>query len=352
MPPPALPIPFYNACYFPFFTKQGWKLYQELKRADFTPTHDCPIADILRIVHPKRIFKIHPLQMEDAHFQAAIILDEEGKFVTAYCITEKINELSDADLLLERSILHSLPDRNYHLGCFYHYDLPRKNHLFRFVYADRQKSFISAQVFDFSKDPVICAVNFALMTGYHGSPASDFLPLQMPDPIVSEGPPRKRPHSNAFDFGQLFSTIWPTIDSSLRLVSSFRDGDTVWYQHGRSKVYLRLSWEVVMGPQRVEASTKAKDKGRKLVAAHVIWDGTRVVEEHGEIIAGQEMASKVRSSLGIPSDDIQYLRTYRRYSLVEIPLAELSLHHQLSLLHLVLTTDNGMRQMCVESAIG
>jgi hypothetical protein len=65
-----------------------------------------------------------------------------------------------------------------------------------------------------------------------------------------------------------------------------------------------------------------------------------VVEEHAKVIECQE--TLIWSLLGIPPEEIQYLRTTRSSSLVETPLADLTLYHQLSLLYLVLTTEEGL----------
>ena len=105
-------------------------------------------------------------------------------------------------------------------------------------------------------------------------------------------------------------------------------------------LYVKLSWEVVKGDNETGAKARRKQKDSSITGAHIVWDGANVVEEHAKVIECQE--TSIRSLLGIPPEEIQYLRTARSSSLVETPLADLTLYHQLSLLYLVLTTEEGL----------
>jgi hypothetical protein len=348
MPPPPLPTPFYNACYFPYLTREGLELSQKLRNAGFKPSPDFDnaIIDILnglQRIYPELILTIHELEMGKEPFQASFIQDDKGKFVSAFRHSSSTNDItSDTinDLSLERTILASIPNQKYFLGCHYCFDKSDKRHLFRFTYVDRQSRFKSAQVFDYIRDPHICATNVALMCGQFESPSFQFPPLRMPDPTQRDGPPRKRPCSGPlYKFKDMFTKAWPPIDEELNQISISRNGDTVWYVDGRTSRYVKYSWEVVKGDNETGAKARRKKKNSCISGAHVVWDGANIVEEQAKVLECREPS--IRSLLGIPPEDIRYLRTTRSSSLVETPLADLTLYHQLSLLHLVLTTEEG-----------
>jgi len=342
--PPPFPTPFYNACYFPFLTDEGKELTKKLRHTGFKPSPDFDnaIIDILnglQRLYPTPILTIHELEMGKEPFRASLIQDDEGNFVSAFRHSSSKDDItSDTihDLSLEGAILASIPNQKYVLGCHYCFDKSYQRHLFRFTYVDRQSRFKSAQVFDYIKDPLICATNVALMCGRFERPSFQFPRLRMPDPSQIDGPPRKRPCSGPlYKFNDIFTKAWPPIDENLNQISISRNGDTVWYVERQTSRYVKFSWEVV----KTTAAT-AREKQKDCCVGHVVWDGANVAEEQAEVIKCQE--TSIRSLLGIPLEEIRYLRTERSSSLVETPLADLTLYHQLSLLHLVLTTEEGL----------
>jgi len=144
-----LPTPFYNACYFPFLTDKGRELSQKLRHAGFKPSPDFDnaIIDILnglQRIYPRPILTVHELEIGNEPFQASLIQDDEGNFVSAFRHSSStIDITSDTvnDLSLEGAILASNPNQKYFLGCHYCFDKIDQRHLFRFTYVDRQSRF-------------------------------------------------------------------------------------------------------------------------------------------------------------------------------------------------------------------
>ena len=344
--PPPLPTPFYNACYFPYLTSEGKSLWEQLAQVNFKPSYcDNAIIDILKwlqMANPTHIFEIHPLEMDQQRFQASLILDGEGAFVSAFRSTSAAFDVTtNTELSLEQSILASVLSLNYVLGCYYCFDKSDGQHLFRFTYSDRQMGFISAQIFDYVKDQEVCAMNVALMCGHIAFPTSNVAPLRLPDPHQSNEPPSKRPSQHVYKFKDVFSGAWLPINKGLCQVCVSRNGDTIWYATDHELPHLRLSWEVVMN---WTTRGQRKQKTPELVGTHMVWDGGKAVEEHAEAIDCEESStpSHIQTLLGIPTEHVQYCRTRRWCSHIEIPLEDLSLYHQISLLHRVLITDEGL----------
>ena len=343
-----VPTQFYNGCYFPFVTPEGQAVYKRIQNQFRTSPHSdnalIDILDGLKKLYPTTIagLALCELEMDGEPFWGSLLLDHRMALVSAFRHYTSLEHFSsDTQLRFEETILESMPNRQYLLVCSYFCDKSDKRHLFRFTYVDRQASFISAQVFDYVKDPFICAANMALMCGETRSPCDDPIPLRMPHQCLLDEPPRKRPHLletpvTTPKFNDIFSKIWPPADSVYRQIVASDNGHTVWYTDG-SHEYIKLSWEVVGSVE----NSQGMDRPLPVPGDHYVWDHGHIVKECGTVIPCY-YNSNIRSILGIPPERFLYLRTIKRCSSVEIPFADLSLYHQISMIHLVLRTDAGL----------
>jgi hypothetical protein len=196
-----VPTQSYNGCYFPFVTPEGQAEYKWIQN-QFRPSphSDNVIIDILdglKKLYPTTIagLMLCELEMDGEPFRGLLLLDHRMALVSAfrhYTLSEHFS--SDTQLQFEETILKLMPNRQYLLGCSYFCDKQDKRHLFHSTYVDHQASFISAQVFDYVKDPFICAANVALMCGETQSPCDNPIPLRMPHQCLPDEPPRKRSH--------------------------------------------------------------------------------------------------------------------------------------------------------------
>jgi len=108
---------------------------------------------------------------------------------------------------------------------------------------DRQSSFISAQMFHYPTDPLICAINMALMCGFLHSLEDNEVQVLIPDLLHAAEPPRKRAiplrrPSAALDFKHLFAGIWGPTST---LVYACPELNVIWYRD-RQPGYLKLAW--------------------------------------------------------------------------------------------------------------
>jgi hypothetical protein len=146
-----IPTQFYNGCYFPFVTPEGQAVYERIQN-QFRPSphSDNAIIDILDGL--KKLYSttiaglaLCELEMDGEPFWGSLLLDHRMALVSAFRHYTSLEHFSsDTQLRFEETILESMPNRQYLLGCSYFCDKPDKRHLFRFTYVDRQASFISA----------------------------------------------------------------------------------------------------------------------------------------------------------------------------------------------------------------
>jgi hypothetical protein len=113
----------------------------------------------------------------------------------------------------------------------------------------------------------------------------------------------------------------------------------VWYTD-ESSSYLRLAWEAPLcegGGEKAGAEIQKKEihKGKGRGNA---MEGREVgyIDEEGQL------CSDILELLSIPPEKHRCARTWRRSSVVEVPLANLSLCNQLFLIWLFLCNAEGM----------
>jgi hypothetical protein len=95
---PTIPIPFYNACHFPFAVEQGKSLYHQLSHNFRYSMHPSDIlAEILlelQRIEPEQFsnLQIHPLKKTDGdEWQWELILDNKSFVPTIRCYNPPVN---------------------------------------------------------------------------------------------------------------------------------------------------------------------------------------------------------------------------------------------------------------------
>jgi hypothetical protein len=190
-------MPFYNACHFPFTVPEGQALFSRLSENFHCSTNPIDaieeILQELKRINPKHFLglELHALKQTDGDLHNWLLILDDKHFVSSIrCYERSENILATFQLDHEMSMLSSLPSYKYILGCFYF----SEELMFRFNYVDRQASYISAQQFRYTTDPLLCATNFALMCMLLHSPEDEILPVKMPESLYRSEPPSKRPN--------------------------------------------------------------------------------------------------------------------------------------------------------------